>query len=477
MNKRWQTIISDQSGAIAVMAVLLLTALLSAAALGVDYGYMAWVQNDLKKAAEAGALAGANALGTVSNPSWSVGQTKATSIVKENSVAGQLLTDCTVTYGYWSKLSHTLQGSTITPTSNDIPAVKVVVAKRSGNNGGPLQLFFASILPGVGPTKDLSGTAVAIIKSNGSSGGGGGWGILEIGNGNVNISGNVAVNGNVGVNGNGKVTISGSSGITGNLWVNGNGNVDLSGTAYVNGSLWDKGTGKFSMAGSASVKGTAYLDSPGNDSYGWSTTINGHTAQNNGSGFQSGDINSDTSGTVAAVQPYAQQALTEYNDFTARTATNTINVINNTANWNEPVRTISSTGAQTVVNLTSLNISSDGNLTLNGSATDTFIINVAGNFSLSGSGGIYLSGGLIADNVTFVHQGTQTVSVGAGTAMQGSILSPTGAINFSGNAAYNGTLISGKDITLSGSVHSPEKLSWLDPSGGSGSSQGAALVQ
>ena len=65
MNKRWQTFISDQSGAMAVMAALLMTILLSAAALAVDYGYMAWVQGELQKAAEGGALAGASVLVSV----------------------------------------------------------------------------------------------------------------------------------------------------------------------------------------------------------------------------------------------------------------------------------------------------------------------------------------------------------------------------------------------------------------------------
>ena len=477
MKKRRKTFLADQSGAMAVMVALLMTLLLSAAALGIDYGYMAWVQGQLKNAAEAGALAGAKALGTANNPSWSAGQTKATSLVKLNSAAGQLLTDCTVTYGYWSTLSHTLQASTITPKSTDIPAIKVVVAKSAGNNGGALQLFFAPIL-GMNTTT-LNGTAVAIIQSAGSSGGGGGWGILETGNGNVSISGNVAVNGNVGVNGNGKVTISGSSGITGNLWVNGNGNIDLSGSAYVGGSLWDNGSGIFSMEGSAAVKGTsAYLGSHANDTFAWSTSINGDIAQNNGSGFKPGDISTDASGAVAAVQPYAQQAQTAYNNFIALVPTNGTfpTVINNSANWNEPVRTITGTSGQNVVNLTSLTISSDGNLTLNAPATGSFIINVGTDFSVSGSGGILLSGGLTADNVTFVYKGTNAVNVGAGTAMQGSILSPNADINFSGNAAYNGTLIGGKNITLSGSVHSPTKLDWLNP-GGSGTTAGVHLVQ
>ena len=127
MKKRWQTFIADQSGAMAVMAALLMTVLLSAAALAVDYGYMAWVQGELQKAADAGALAGARVLGSDANPDWSAGQAAATSIVQQNKAAGKLLTDCQVDYGYWSKLTHTLQSSSITPQKTDAPAIRVTI--------------------------------------------------------------------------------------------------------------------------------------------------------------------------------------------------------------------------------------------------------------------------------------------------------------------------------------------------------------
>ena len=48
IKERWRTFIADQPGALAVMAALLLIVLLSAAALAVDYGYMAWVQGELQ---------------------------------------------------------------------------------------------------------------------------------------------------------------------------------------------------------------------------------------------------------------------------------------------------------------------------------------------------------------------------------------------------------------------------------------------
>jgi Flp pilus assembly protein TadG len=71
MNQRVKEFVADQSGAMAVLAALLVVVLLSVSALAVDYGYMAWVRGELQKAADAGALAGARVLGSVANPDWS----------------------------------------------------------------------------------------------------------------------------------------------------------------------------------------------------------------------------------------------------------------------------------------------------------------------------------------------------------------------------------------------------------------------
>ena len=161
--------------------------------------------------------------------------------------------------GYWSALTHTLQGYGITPQATDFPAIRVVVAKSSGQNGGPLPLFFAPIL-GVN-TVDLSGASVAIIKTPGI------WSILETGSGTVTISGAAVVNGSVGVNSGGKLT----------------------------------------MTGSAAVKGQAYLYTGDGKSLGDSTSIQGGIQQ---------DAGANTIITAAV-----NAATTAYNNFKALTKT------------------------------------------------------------------------------------------------------------------------------------------------------------
>ena len=99
-------------------------------------------------------------------------------------------------------------------------------------------------------------------------------------------------------------------------------------------------------------------------------------------------------------------------------------------------------------------------LTLNAPAAGSFVVVDSGALTLSGAAQIVLQGGLTANKVTFVNTGTSTVSIGNSCIIQGNILSPNGAISLSGAATYNGTLVSGKAITVANSVTSLQ-TTWL----------------
>ncbi len=212
MPKRVKGFVVDQSGAMGLMIAFIMVVLLAFAALAIDYGYMSMVQGELQKAADAGALAGASALGSSNNPAWSSGTAQATSFVQQNKAAGQLLADCQVDYGYWSKLSHVLQASTITPQQTDVPAIQVTIVKSSGKNGGPVQLLFAPIF-GVN-TFNLSARAVAMLKPAAN------WSILETGNGNLTLNSNINVNRDVGDNGSGGFTMNSNVTVQGKVYLN-----------------------------------------------------------------------------------------------------------------------------------------------------------------------------------------------------------------------------------------------------------------
>ena len=140
LHRRAKDFIVNESGAIALVMVVALVALMAAAALAVDYGYMLVVQRQLQNAADAGALSGAEAFGS-NSPNSQAAQTAATTaataIVTGNYWGNQqYLTYCTVTPGYWSNVNKGFTGTTSTtatlPTQTPpaVWAVKVVVPKR-----------------------------------------------------------------------------------------------------------------------------------------------------------------------------------------------------------------------------------------------------------------------------------------------------------------------------------------------------------
>jgi hypothetical protein len=173
MNQR-RGFVQDQAGGMAVTVAVCLTMLLAGAALAVDYGRLGWVQTELKAAADAGALAGARFLmpyvGSPASPNWVAGSARATQTVLLNRADGAPLTDCDVDYGYWSLVTKTFQSPGISPTTSDLPAIRVQVTKAEGHNGGALPMFFARIF-GVS-ARDLGAQAVAVISfPNGVKGG------------------------------------------------------------------------------------------------------------------------------------------------------------------------------------------------------------------------------------------------------------------------------------------------------------------
>jgi hypothetical protein len=106
--------------------------------------------------------------------------------------------------------------------------------------------------------------------------------------------------------------------------------------------------------------------------------------------------------------------------------------------------TLKATGTQTVLDVSSITLT-NGNLTLNGTANDVFIINVTGQqgLNLSGSSSILLTGGLTASDVLF----NVEASGGNAVSMQGTT-----------SAVINGTIlalntgVSLNDDTLNGAI-------------------------
>ena len=160
---------SARKGAVTVFVAVLLVVLLGCAALAVDMGYLYVARTELQRAADAGALAGAQGLGrSADNPFdefiyiWSI-YNQAEAAAEANTCAGvavsiEKMTD--VQIGYLND-PRDLDGTLQTVPLDQCNAVKVTARRTASSPGGALGLFFGPVL-GISHS-DVSATAIAVI--------------------------------------------------------------------------------------------------------------------------------------------------------------------------------------------------------------------------------------------------------------------------------------------------------------------------
>jgi Flp pilus assembly protein TadG len=171
--KKTLTLSLDESGAVAIVFVLVFAALCGFVALAVDLGHIVTAKSELQRTADAAALAGAMGLlpytnlGLNQEPNWLQGQSKAHALISNaaNEVDNQTLslTDGTVTYGYWSLKPPAgyvqVPLSIVPPPDANLPepAVNVTLSRN-------VTLYFAPLV-GVSSPKTVSATATAILPA------------------------------------------------------------------------------------------------------------------------------------------------------------------------------------------------------------------------------------------------------------------------------------------------------------------------
>ncbi len=168
MRKKMRGLLDQDSGMVAVAAALGMVVLLGSAALALDIGHLASVKNELQRAAEAGALAGARGLWPPNDlyptlpiissspaPDCTTAQTRAlnTAINAGNKVDGAALTsgNGTVQVGRWDYGMKTFTSGCSASTN----AVQVTIQKNGINH------MFAQIL-GMSPANQTA-TATAVM--------------------------------------------------------------------------------------------------------------------------------------------------------------------------------------------------------------------------------------------------------------------------------------------------------------------------
>jgi len=158
----------DESGQVLVIVALGAVFLIGMAALAVDVSHGLVVRNELQNAADASALAGAGNLFLPSpGPDWARAEGAASASIAWNKSDGKSLVNCQVQSGYWnlSQSPAGLQPQGITPGPQDVPAVKVLVRKADGQNGGPMPTYFARIF-GLNSIP-VQAQAVAVVSNPG----------------------------------------------------------------------------------------------------------------------------------------------------------------------------------------------------------------------------------------------------------------------------------------------------------------------
>lgn len=216
------------------------------------------------------------------------------------------------------------------------------------------------------------------------------WGVLSLGTGQ--FGNRLSVN-----------TVAGDVGIAGNA---------LTGNATINGDLYYRGNGRFWLSGKLSVTG-ALLDNQ--------------------------DSLLDLAVSQAIATSQAAAALPSTRAFT-----------NLDLERSQSTTLTGAPGETVVLSLRDFEMSGNSTLTLQGTATTMFIINVKRQFLLSGNARIVLSGGVAWNNVLFNVLGKGSdVTLMNQAHLEGMLMANRRTVKILGNATLSGSMI-GKTIVLRG---------------------------
>lgn len=154
-----------QRGVVAITVGFSLVMLLGVGAFAIDIGRLLVVKNELQNAADAAALAGASYLmpTAAGAPNWALASQRAGQAVAMNVADGNKLVSGTVTPAWWDFAARAFDPNTMRAAgSNDLPAIRVTIAKADGQNAGPVATTFGRVL-GV-DSLSSSATATAVIS-------------------------------------------------------------------------------------------------------------------------------------------------------------------------------------------------------------------------------------------------------------------------------------------------------------------------
>lgn len=211
---------------------------------------------------------------------------------------------------------------------------------------------------------------------------------------------------------------------------------DFVGTTDIYGDVGVAGSGNITMTGSATIHGDLYYRSNGTLTMKGNSAITGNRFHNQDSVLDNGvteAINTSNHAFALPVTP-AYAGITS---------------INLSGGQN---LTLNGAPGQTVVLKLQDFIITSGTLTLQGTASTNFVINVSRQFSMTDHSQIILSGGVTWDSVLFNVRGTGTNVMLAGqSTLRGVLMANYRTVDMSGGSLVLGSVIADK-IKMSGSA-------------------------
>jgi cytoskeletal protein CcmA (bactofilin family) len=220
---------------------------------------------------------------------------------------------------------------------------------------------------------------------------------------------------------------------------------ELTGTVDVFGDVGVAGSGNITMTGNATIHGRLNYHIGGTFTRNGNATVTGGTYQNN----------SELGLGVSEAIGSSNHADT----FTTSSAYTGISSVNLSSHQNLTiVATHDRPGNTTVLNLTDFTLSGGSSFTLQGTASDNFIINVSRQFSLTGSSKIVLSGGVAWDDVLFHVRGSgRDVTIDGQSYLEGILMANNQTVKVTGGSTVKGEIVANKVVLNGGAqvIHPP----------------------
>ena len=224
-------------------------------------------------------------------------------------------------------------------------------------------------------------------------------------------------------------------------------NNTFTGPSYVQGNLGFAGTGDFSWS-DGTIDGDVYMSTGGTFKMsGPAHFTAGHMVRNN----QDPILNAAFSDFNALSNAAASDPCTTNYSINGTPVTPTTVLTNvNITNASQSMTIMGAPGQKVVISLQNF-IMSAGTFTLQGTATSTFIINVAKSFSLNNAK-ILLSGVPPANVLFNIRSSGQQISLNQGTEMSGVLLALGDKVSLSGGKVYGRVVGDQVNITSGGQV-------------------------